>query len=113
MSKRERNLRLHIMVNHDELTTIKERMKEVDSCNQSAFIRKMSVDGYAVNVDLAPAKELISLQRRCVNNLSQIAKYAQAHNAYQAEVTELQKGYAELWEQHSKLLKHLAEIVAL
>ena len=113
MSKRERNLRLHIMVNRDELAVIRERMKEMDSCNQSAFLRKMMVDGYAVNVDLAPVKELISLQRRCVNNLSQIAKHAQAHNAYQAEITELQKGYAELWEQYSKLLKHLAEIVAL
>ena len=113
MSKRERNLRLHIMVNHDELTTIRERMKELDSRNQSAFIRKMAIDGYATNIDLAPAKELISLQRRCVNNLAQIAKYAQAHNAYQAEITELQKGYAGLWEQYAKLLKHLVEIVAL
>lgn len=92
MPKRERNLRLHIMVNHDELATIRERMKEVDSHNQSAFIRKMAIDGYAVNSDISPVKELISLQRRCVNNLSQIAKYAQAHNAHQAEIMELQKG---------------------
>ena len=113
MPKRVRNLRLHIMVDHDELAIIQERMKEVGCCNRVAFLRKIAVDGYAVNVDLAPAKELISLQRRCVNNLSQIAKYAQVHNAYQAEITELQKGYAELWEQYSKLLKHLAEIVAL
>jgi len=113
MSKRERNLRLHIMLNHDELTTIRERMKEVDSCNQSAFIRKMAIDGYATNVDLAPVKEVISLQRRCVNNLTQIAKYAQTHNVCQAEISELQKGYAELWEQYSKLLKHLAKLVTL
>jgi len=113
MPKRERNLRLHIMVNHDELTTIRERMKEVDSCNQSAFIRKMALDGYAVNVDIAPVNELISLQRRCVNNLSQIAKHAQTHNIYQAEITELQRGYAELWEQYSELLKHLAKLVTL
>ena len=113
MSKRERNLRLHIMVNRDELAVIRERMKEMDSCNQSAFLRKMMVDGYAVNVDLAPVKELISLQRRCVNNLAQIAKHAQTHNAYQAEITELQKGYAELWEQYSKLFKHLAKLVVL
>jgi len=113
MPKRERNLRLHIMVTHDELAAIRERMKELDSQNQSAFLRKMMVDGYAVNVDLAPAKELISLQRRCVNNLAQIAKHAQTHNAYQTEITELQKSYAELWEWYSKLLKHLAKLVAL
>ena len=113
MPKRQRNLRLHIMVSHDELATIQERMKELDSQNQSSFIRKMAINGYAVNVDLSPVKELISLQRRCVNNLAQIAKYAQTHNTYQAEIMELQKGYTKLWEQYSNLLEHLARLVAL
>lgn len=56
MSKGERNLRLHIMVTHEELATIRERMAEVNSQNQSAFIRKLAADGYAVNVDVAPVK---------------------------------------------------------
>ena len=71
------------------------------------------IDGYAVNVDIDPVKELISLQRRCVNNLAQISKYAQAHYANQSEIMELKKSYAELWEQYSKLLKHLAKLVTL
>lgn len=112
-AKRKRNLRLHIMVNSDELATIQERMKELDIHNQSAFLRKMAVYGYAVNIDITPAKELIFLQRRCVNNLARIAKYAQANNAYKGEIMELQKGYAELWEQYSTLLEHLARLVAL
>lgn len=70
MTKRERNLRLHIMVDHDELAIIKDRMEELGCCNRGAFLRKMAIDGYATNVDIAPARELISLQRRCVNNLS-------------------------------------------
>jgi len=113
MSKRERNLRLHIMVSREELDTIKERMEEVDSRNRVAFLRKMAIDGYAINVDLAPVKEFISLQRRCVNNLKQIAKHSEERGAYQAEITELQKVYDELWEQYSKLLKHLAKLVVL
>ena len=113
MSKRERNLRLHIMVNHKELDAIKERIEELGCCNRGAFIRKMAIDGYATNVDIAPARELISLQRRCVNNLKQIAKHSEERGAYQAEITELQKVYDELWEQYSKLLKHLAKLVVL
>lgn len=113
MPKRERNLRLHIMVTNEELATIRERMAEVGSQNQSAFLRKLAIDGYAVNVDLAPVKELLSLQRRSVNNLAQIAKHAQAHNAYQSEIAELQKGYAELWKQYSGLLEQLAKLVIL
>ncbi|MNW39708.1 hypothetical protein D3C74_168000 [compost metagenome] len=113
MSKGERNLRLHIMVTHEELTTLRERMAEINSQNQSAFIRKLATDGYAVNVDLAPVNELVSLQRRCVKNLAQIAKYAKSHNVYESEIIELQKGYQGLWKQYSRLLKHLAKLVAL
>ena len=113
MPKRERNLRLHIMVTHEELAAIRERMAEVNSQNQSAFIRKMMVDGYAVNIDLAPVKELLSLQRRSVNNLAQIAKDAKAHNSYHSEIAELQNGYEELWKQYSSLLKHFAKLVVL
>lgn len=80
MAKREWNLRLHIMVTHDELAAIWERMAEVNSQNQSALICKLAIDEYAVNVDLTPVKELLSLQRRSVNNLAQIAKYTRAAN---------------------------------
>lgn len=52
-------IRLHIMVTHEELATIQKCMAEVNNQNQSAFIPKMAVDGYAVNVDLAPVKELL------------------------------------------------------
>ena len=52
------------MVSREELDTIKGRMEEVDSRNRAAFLRKMAIDGYALNVVLASVKELISLQRR-------------------------------------------------
>ncbi len=55
MSQEERNLRLHIMVTHEELTAIRERMAEVNSQKQSAFIRKLAADGYAVNVSYKAA----------------------------------------------------------
>ncbi|MBP2643017.1 MAG: hypothetical protein H6Q67_904 [Firmicutes bacterium] len=68
MSKRKRNLRLHIMVSHEELAAIQERMKELGSQSQSAFIRKMAIDGYAVNVDLAPLPHgKILKQGKCVH----------------------------------------------
>jgi hypothetical protein len=49
----------------------------------------------------------------CINNLAQIAKYTQANNAYKGEIMELQKSCAELWEQYSKPLEHLARLAAL
>jgi hypothetical protein len=79
------------MVNSDELATIQERMKELDIHNQSAFLRKMAVYGYAVNIDITPAKELRFLQRRCVNNLAQIAKYAQANKPIKVKLWSFKK----------------------
>lgn len=121
LSKREvncianntRNIRLHIMVSREEDQLIKERMEELENRNRSAFIRKLAMDGYAIHADLSEAHELVSLQRRCVNNLKQIAKHAEEHGIYQSEIAELQKGYAALWEQLSEILKRLAGIVTL
>lgn len=66
-----------------------------------------------VYVDLAPVKELLSLQRQCINNLDQIAVYLQANSVHQDEIAKLQRGYFKLWEQYSKLLEHIAKLVAL
>ena len=59
------------MVTADELTQIQRRMAEAGITNAGAYMRKMALNGYILHVDLAPVKELVSLQRRCANNLNQ------------------------------------------
>ena len=73
MENRKRNVHLHVMVTPDELAAIHERMAEVGISNAGAYVRKMALNGYILHIDLAPVKELISLQRRCSNNLNQVA----------------------------------------
>ena len=70
---RKRNVHLHVMVTPDELAAIHERMAEAGISNAGAYVRKMALNGYILHIDLAPVKELISLQRRCSNNLNQVA----------------------------------------
>ena len=74
MENRKRNVHLHVMVTPDELAAIHERMAEAGISNAGAYVRKMALKGYILHVDLAPIKELISLQRRCSNNLNQDRK---------------------------------------
>ena len=76
MENRKRNVHLHVMVTPDELAAIHERMAEAGISNAGAYVRKMALNGYILHVDLAPIKELISLQRRCSNNLNQVAVHA-------------------------------------
>ena len=111
--KQIRNFRFHVRVSKKELEQIHERMEEAGIINRSAFVRRMAIKGYVINIDLAPIKELISLQRRCANNLKQIVKHANENNIYVDEVAALQKSYEDLWEQLSDMLKYFAEIIAL
>lgn len=111
--KRRRGVPLYVWVNEEEYTTIQQRMEEAGTQNLSAYIRKMALNGYVLNVDLAPVKELVSLQRRCANNLNQIAIHANTYGVYPSEISALQKDYAELWGRVSEVLKELAAVTAL
>ena len=82
MENRKRNVHLHVMVTPDELAAIHERMAEAGISNAGAYVRKMALNGYILHVDLAPIKELISLQRRCSNNLNQVAVHAHTYGVY-------------------------------
>lgn len=111
--RRKRDLHLHVMVSADELAAIHECMAGAGVRNAGAFVRKMALNGFVLNVDLAPVRELVSLLRRCSGNLNQIAIHANSYGIYEHEVKGLQKDYAVLWEQVNDVLKQLAEVTAL
>ena len=101
------------MVTPKEQALIADRMTEAGISNMGAYMRKMALNGYVLHVDLEPVKELVSLQRRCANNLNQVAVHANTYGIYPSEITALQKDYADLWEPLSELLKKLAAVVSL
>ncbi len=111
--KRKRDIHLHVMVTAEELETIRQRMTEAGTTNTGAYIRKMALNGFVLNVDLAPVRELVSLQRRCSNNINQVAIHANTYGVYPQEIAGLQKDYAELWGRVSEVLGQLAAVTAL
>ena len=111
--KRVRSVPIYVWVRPDELEVIRERMAEAGIRNMSAYIRKMALGGYVLHVDLSDIRELVALQRRCANNLNQVAVHANTYGIYPSEITALQKDYADLWEPLSELLKKLSAVVSL
>ena len=112
--KRRRPIHLHVMVSEEELEQIKGRMAEAGIRNTGAYIRKMALNGYVLHVDLAPVRELVSLQRRCSNNLNQVAIQANTYGGiYPEDIKTLQKDYTDLWGPLSELLKKLSDVVCL
>ena len=99
--KRRRCVHLHVMVTPEEQALIGERMAEAGISNMGAYMRKMALNGYVLHVDLSDIRELVSLQRRCANNLNP------------DEIKALQRDYADLWGPLSDLLKKLSAVVEL
>ena len=75
------------------------------------YMRKMVLNGYILHVDLAPVKELVSLQRRCANNLNQVAIHANIFGVYPEEIAGLQRDYEKLWGRVSDVLTELSALV--
>ena len=111
--KRKRSVHLHVMVTPEELELIRGRMAEAGISNAGAYVRKMALNGFVLNVDLSPVKALVSLQRRCANNLNQVAVHANSVGVYPQEIESLQRDYAALWGPLSDLLKQLAVLVRM
>ncbi len=100
-----------LRVEEKERVIIREKMRQAGIQNMSAYIRKMALDGYCVNLDLGDIKELLRLLRICSNNLNQYAKKANGiGKIYQTDIKDLQTRLDEIWEQARKIVTLLSAI---
>ena len=77
----------------------------------AAYLRKMAVDGYAVNLELPELRELVSLLRRTSNNLNQLTRRVhETGRFYDADLEELRQSFDGLWDVAQKILTSLAKI---
>ena len=109
MAKRDK--RIHFLVSREEEQQIRERMEQIGIRNRNAYLRKMALNGYCINLDLQDVKELVSLLRRCSNNLNQYAKRAnETGNIYEADIKDLQERLDKIWDGMKDVLVHLSSI---
>lgn len=107
----KRDVNIHVRVTRDEYDRIKLKMSELGISNLAAYMRKMGMDGYCINLDLQDVKALVSLLRICSNNLNQYARRAnETGNIYEADIKDLQERLEEIWTDMKEILVHLASI---
>ena len=112
--KRRRPVHLHVMVSEDEQALIRERMAQAGIRNMGAYMRRMALCGYVLQIDLAPVRELVSLQRRCSNNLNQVAIHVNTYGGvYPEEIRVLQQDYNKLWTALSNIVEKMSYIATL
>lgn len=107
MRRREgRDIGLFTKVSPEEKEAIDRKMALLGVSNLRAYLRKMAVDGYIVQLDMESVAELVKLLRSISSNVNQIARrYNETRNLYAEDVEDLRRGYAQLWQGLNVLLK--------
>ena len=108
---KERNQEIHVLFLPEEMERLKEKMDEMGIKNRSAYVRKMALDGYCIKLELDDVTTMVSLLRRCSNNLNQYAQKANATGSIYAEdIRDLQRKQEEIWDMVKEILNRLSTI---
>ena len=111
MEKRNRNIPIFFRVTPQERKQIEENMERAGIPNMGAYLRKMALSGYIVQLDLTEMREFVSLLRSVSNNMNQIAKRAnETRSIYETDILDLQERYNSLWDKAKEILKSLAKL---
>ena len=107
----KRNVQIHFRVTQSEAERIQKKMDELGIKSKGAYLRKMALDGYCINLDLRDVRELVTLLRRCSNNLNQYAKRAnETGSIYQDDIKDVQERLDQVWDAAKEMLVHLSSI---
>ena len=108
MKEDMRSIQLHFFVTPQENTVIRQRMAEI---NQSAYLRKMALDGYIIQLDMTEIHELTRLLSICSNNLNQYVKRAnETARIYAADIEDLSERLDVIREQVGLVLRKFANV---
>ena len=111
MAKRKRDVPLLFWVSPEEKAVIDKKMEQIGTTNLSAYLRKMAIDGYVVNLELPELREMVSLLRRSSNNLNQLTRRVhETGRFYDADLEDLRQSHEKLWDAASSIVTSLAKL---
>ena len=99
MDGRKRTVQIKFRVTEAERDLILEKMKLVPTRNMAAYLRKIAIDGYIIQIDHADIKAMTAEIQKIGVNVNQIARRVNAAgNAYQEDIEEIKGVLAEIWQ---------------
>ena len=107
MGGRKRTVQIKFRVTEEERALIEQKMKLVPTRNMEAYLRKMAIDGYIIQIDHADIKAMTAEIQKIGVNINQIARRVNAAGSvYQEDIEEIKGVLAEIWRlQRLSLLK--------
>ena len=107
MSGRKRTVQIKFYVTEEEKNLIEKKMKLIPTRNMAAYLWKIAIDGYIIQVDHADIRAMTAEIQKIGVNINQIAKRVNATSSvYQEDMEEIKGVLAEIWRlQRLNLLK--------
>ncbi len=105
MENRERQNRLTLRLNDDELYILEQKCKASNMKDKSSFLRHLIIYGYVYDIDYSDLREYNYTLGKISGNLNQIAKRMNATgNVYKADVEEVKKLMKQVWDTQKAML---------
>ena len=107
MGGRKRTVQIKFRVTEEERALIERKMQLVPTRNMEAYLRKMAIDGYIIQIDHSDIKAMTAEIQKIGVNVNQIARRVNAtSNVYEQDIAEIKGALAEIWRlQRLSLLK--------
>jgi len=94
----KRAVQIKFRVTETERDFIFEKMRSLNTNNLAAYMRKMAIDGYAVNTDYSDLKAVCAEMQKIGVNFNQIAKRVNSTSRiYEQDIDEMKRGIEEIW----------------
>ena len=92
-------------VTEEEKRLIDEKMSQLPTKRYGAYLRKMAIDGYIIQVDTTDIKEMTKVLGSIGRNINQIAKRVNAGGpTYQADMEEIRERLEQIWQLQRRIL---------
>ena len=108
MANRKRNIQMKFYVTEEEKQLIEQKMQQLPTQRYGAYLRKMAIDGYIINMDTTDIKAFTAELGAIGWNINQSAKRINAGGSvYQADIREIQERLEEIWQLQRRILLSL------
>ena len=108
MGERTRPIQIKFFVTEQERDVIRQRMELIGTTNLSAYMRKISQDGFLYKVDVKGLPEICRQVEAIGQNINQIAKRINSTGtAYAEDIRQIRKGQEEIWQLLKSILSKL------
>ena len=94
----KRPIQIKFRVSEAERDMIYEKMRQYQTNNLAAYLRKIAIDGYVIHTDFSDLKAVCAEMQKIGVNFNQIAKRVNSTSRiYEQDIDEIQRGIAEIW----------------